>query len=118
MRLLGRFNRVGNGRLGGDEPIVIKNAHPAIIDKKTFKRVQAKRSKTASVLTAERKRATTCCRAWSSAATPGCACRAGEPRSERTSNTIRRAHRSVGFHRSPKKANAAMRSARSNSNRW
>ncbi|QDV58694.1 recombinase family protein [Rosistilla oblonga] len=38
----GRFNQVGDGRLGGDEPVVIENAHPAIIDKKTFKRVQAK----------------------------------------------------------------------------
>ena len=38
----GRFNRVGDGRLGGNEPVVIENAHPAIIDKQTFKRVQRK----------------------------------------------------------------------------
>ena len=38
----GRFNHVGDGRLGGDEPVVIENAHPAIIDKRTFKRVQRK----------------------------------------------------------------------------
>ncbi|GAA4446120.1 recombinase family protein [Novipirellula rosea] len=38
----GRFNRVGDGALGGNEPVVIKNAHPAIINKKTFDRVQKK----------------------------------------------------------------------------
>ncbi len=38
----GRFNRVGDGHLCGNEPVVIKNAHPAIIDKKTFDRVQRK----------------------------------------------------------------------------
>ena len=38
----GRFNRVGDGHLGSNEPVVIKDSHPAIIDKKTFDRVQQK----------------------------------------------------------------------------
>ncbi|WP_430454050.1 recombinase family protein [Rhodopirellula europaea] len=38
----GRFNRVGDGHLGGDGPVIIENNHPAIIDKATFDRVQEK----------------------------------------------------------------------------
>jgi site-specific DNA recombinase len=38
----GRFNWVGNGTIGGDEPLVFENAHPAIIDQKTFEEAQKK----------------------------------------------------------------------------
>jgi len=38
----GRFNHVGNGGIGGDAPIVTPDAHPAIIDLRTFDRVQRK----------------------------------------------------------------------------
>lgn len=38
----GRFNHVGNGGIGGTGPIVVENAHPALIDEATFRKVQAK----------------------------------------------------------------------------
>lgn len=38
----GRFNHVGNGTIGGDGPIVVKNAFPALIDQKTFDKAQRK----------------------------------------------------------------------------
>jgi hypothetical protein len=38
----GRFNWVGNGGVGGNGPIVVENNHPAIIDVRTFERVQQK----------------------------------------------------------------------------
>ena len=42
---LGRFNWVGNGTVGGDGPVVIEHAHPAIIDEKTFDKAQRKFAK-------------------------------------------------------------------------
>lgn len=38
----GRFSHVGDGAIGGDGPIVVEDAHPAIIDRVTFERVQRK----------------------------------------------------------------------------
>jgi site-specific DNA recombinase len=38
----GRFSQVGDGAIGGDGPVVVEDAHPAIIDRVTFERVQRK----------------------------------------------------------------------------
>jgi len=38
----GRFNWVGNGGVGGDGPVVVDDAHPPLVDKDTFDRVQKK----------------------------------------------------------------------------
>ena len=38
----GRFNRVGDGAVGGDGPIVVENTHPPLVDEATFQRVQVK----------------------------------------------------------------------------
>lgn len=45
----GRFSHVGNGKVGGDGRIVAENAHPALIDEDTFRRVQEKLAKRAIV---------------------------------------------------------------------
>lgn len=45
----GRFNHVGNGKIGGDGRIVVENAHPALVDEATFRRVQEKLAKRAIV---------------------------------------------------------------------
>ena len=37
-----RFNHVGNGTFGGSEPIVVENAHPALIDEAPFRKGPAK----------------------------------------------------------------------------
>ena len=41
----GRFNRIGDGGVGGDGPIVIENAHPPLVDEATFQRAQEKLAK-------------------------------------------------------------------------
>ena len=46
----GRFNWVGNGTVGGDSPIVVEDNHPAIIDKRTFEKVQRKLKERSSPL--------------------------------------------------------------------
>lgn len=44
-RPTGRFNQTGQGGIGGDEQIIVCNAHPALVDESTFKRVQKKLAK-------------------------------------------------------------------------